>query len=75
MGRIIFTRHALPSARPVNHVLDDIDRASRTSWNVVTTGHCRLVTDPGQVARCQERVSRSASSRARPPAPLCGRPL
>ncbi|MFE1315129.1 pyridoxamine 5'-phosphate oxidase family protein [Streptomyces sp. NPDC058755] len=84
VGRIIFTRHALPTARPVNHVLDDgaiiirthegaalvsharqngdrgvvvayeaddIDPAGRTGWSVVATGYCRLVTDPGQVAR------------------------
>ncbi|MGC0342598.1 hypothetical protein RKD20_007632 [Streptomyces sp. SLBN-8D4] len=30
LGRIVFTRHALPTVRPVNHVLDGGDIVIRT---------------------------------------------
>ncbi|MDT0566157.1 pyridoxamine 5'-phosphate oxidase family protein [Streptomyces sp. DSM 3412] len=36
-GRIVFTRHALPTVRPVNHVLDDGDIVIRTHEGAALT--------------------------------------
>ncbi|RMB79433.1 pyridoxamine 5'-phosphate oxidase family protein [Streptomyces shenzhenensis] len=41
VGRIIFTRHALPTARPVNHVLDNDDIIIRTHERAALVSHAR----------------------------------
>ncbi|MDH6221031.1 hypothetical protein M2283_008373 [Streptomyces pseudovenezuelae] len=48
LGRIVFTRHALPTVRLVNHVLPYGDIVVR-----VHDGPALLVTDPGEGARCR----------------------
>ncbi|AMW08558.1 pyridoxamine 5'-phosphate oxidase [Streptomyces qaidamensis] len=39
LGRIVFTRHALPQVRPVNHVLDGGDIVIRTHEEAALTLH------------------------------------
>ncbi|MFS8204744.1 pyridoxamine 5'-phosphate oxidase family protein [Streptomyces sp. CWNU-52B] len=41
LGRIVFTRHALPTVRPVNHVLDDGDIVIRTHEGADIASHAR----------------------------------
>lgn len=41
MGRVVFTRRALPTVRPVNHVLDDGDIVIRTHEGAALTLHAR----------------------------------
>ncbi|WP_256725890.1 pyridoxamine 5'-phosphate oxidase family protein [Streptomyces sp. IMTB 2501] len=41
LGRIAFTRQALPTVRPVNHVLDDGDIVIRTHEGAALTAHAR----------------------------------
>lgn len=41
LGRIVFTRQALPTVRPVNHVLDDGDIVIRTHEGAALTAHAR----------------------------------
>lgn len=40
-GRIVFTRHALPTVRPVNHVLDGGDIVIRTHDGAALTAHAQ----------------------------------
>jgi hypothetical protein len=64
MGRIAFTRQALPTIRPVNHIVDDgvvvayeadaIDPDTHLGWSVVVTGYAHLVTNTLELARYQE---------------------
>lgn len=48
-GRIVFTRHALPTVRPVNHVLDDGDVVIRTHEGAALTSHARNAAGSGVV--------------------------
>ncbi|MGV9457291.1 pyridoxamine 5'-phosphate oxidase family protein [Streptomyces sp. NPDC003635] len=49
LGRIVFTRHALPTVRPVNHVLDDGDIIIRTHEGAALTWCTRQGGSPGVV--------------------------
>nr|WP_256725884.1 pyridoxamine 5'-phosphate oxidase family protein [Streptomyces sp. IMTB 2501] len=49
VGRLIFTRHALPTARPVNHVLDEGDIVIRTHESAALVSHARQNGGPGVV--------------------------
>lgn len=48
-GRIVFTRHALPTIRPVNHILMDGDIVIRTHEGAALTARARQAGDPGVV--------------------------
>ncbi|GAA3494963.1 pyridoxamine 5'-phosphate oxidase family protein [Streptomyces prasinosporus] len=48
-GRIVFTRHALPTVRPVNHVLDDGGVVIRTHEGMALTARARDADDRGVV--------------------------
>jgi nitroimidazol reductase NimA-like FMN-containing flavoprotein (pyridoxamine 5'-phosphate oxidase superfamily) len=41
LGRVVFTRQALPTVRPVNHVLDAGDIVIRTQEGAALTSHAR----------------------------------
>ncbi|MET8827855.1 pyridoxamine 5'-phosphate oxidase family protein [Streptomyces sp. NPDC004610] len=49
LGRIVFTRHALPTVRPVNHVLDDGDIVLRTHDGAALTSQAQGAGTPGVV--------------------------
>ncbi|WP_328437224.1 pyridoxamine 5'-phosphate oxidase family protein [Streptomyces sp. NBC_00444] len=49
LGRIVFTQHALPTVRPVNHVLIDGDIVFRTHEGAALTSHTRQAGVPGVV--------------------------
>ncbi|MFG2947125.1 pyridoxamine 5'-phosphate oxidase family protein [Streptomyces adustus] len=49
LGRIVFTRHALPTVRPVNHVLDDGAVVIRTHEAAALTSYARQNHGPGVV--------------------------
>ncbi|TPQ24167.1 pyridoxamine 5'-phosphate oxidase family protein [Streptomyces sporangiiformans] len=49
LGRIVFTRHALPTIRPVNHILDNGDIVIRTHEGAALTSHTRQAGGPGVV--------------------------
>lgn len=49
LGRIIFTRHALPTVRPVNHVLDDGDIVIRTHEGAALISQTQSAGGPGVV--------------------------
>jgi hypothetical protein len=49
LGRIVFTQHALPTVRPVNHVLDGGDIVIRTHEAAALTMHARQTEGPGVV--------------------------
>ncbi|MEV0220395.1 pyridoxamine 5'-phosphate oxidase family protein [Streptomyces sp. NPDC050704] len=49
LGRVVFTRHALPTVRPVNHVLDDGDIIIRTHEGTALTAHTRHAGGEGVV--------------------------
>ncbi|MFJ3289566.1 pyridoxamine 5'-phosphate oxidase family protein [Streptomyces sp. NPDC086669] len=49
LGRIVFTRHALPTVRPVNHVLDGGDIVIRTHEGAALTSRTERAGDPGVV--------------------------
>lgn len=49
LGRIVFTRHALPTVRPVNHVLDGGDIVIRTHEAAALTSHAQQTDGPGVV--------------------------
>ncbi|MDC0765402.1 pyridoxamine 5'-phosphate oxidase family protein [Streptomyces sp. HD] len=49
VGRIVFTRHALPTVRPVNHVLVDGDIVIRTHEGATLTAHTRGADSQGVV--------------------------
>ncbi|MCW7944383.1 pyridoxamine 5'-phosphate oxidase [Streptomyces hygroscopicus] len=48
-GRVVFTRQALPTVRPVNHVLDNGDIVIRTQEGGALTSRTRQAGDPGVV--------------------------
>ncbi|MER5599181.1 pyridoxamine 5'-phosphate oxidase family protein [Streptomyces sp. NPDC002265] len=49
LGRIVFTRHALPTVRPVNHVLIDGDIVIRTHGDATLTRYTRQTGGEGAV--------------------------
>ncbi|WP_225829916.1 pyridoxamine 5'-phosphate oxidase family protein [Streptomyces sp. NK08204] len=49
LGRIVFTRQALPTVRPVNHVLDGGDIVIRTHEGAALTSQARQSEDTGVV--------------------------
>lgn len=49
IGRIVFTLHALPAVRPVNHVLDGGDIIIRTHDGAALTARAHQAVDPGVV--------------------------
>ncbi|MCX5554664.1 pyridoxamine 5'-phosphate oxidase family protein [Streptomyces sp. NBC_00038] len=49
LGRIVFTQHALPTIRPVNHVLDDGDIIIRTHEGAALTAHTGHASGEGVV--------------------------
>ncbi|MGW0705514.1 pyridoxamine 5'-phosphate oxidase family protein [Streptomyces sp. NPDC002643] len=49
LGRIVFTRHALPTVRPVNHVLDAGHIVIRTHEATALTAHAQEADDQGVV--------------------------
>ncbi|MFC8103884.1 pyridoxamine 5'-phosphate oxidase family protein [Streptomyces sp. NPDC057363] len=49
LGRIVFTRHALPTIRPVNHVLDGGDIVIRTHEGAALTSRTHEAGAPGVV--------------------------
>jgi len=49
LGRVVFTRHALPTVRPVNHVLDGGDIVIRTHEGTALTSHTQQADGPGVV--------------------------
>ncbi|WP_175609305.1 pyridoxamine 5'-phosphate oxidase family protein [Streptacidiphilus griseoplanus] len=48
-GRIVFTRHALPTIRPVNHLLDNGDIIIRTHEGAALTSRARQADGQGVV--------------------------
>ncbi|MGC0343125.1 pyridoxamine 5'-phosphate oxidase family protein [Streptomyces sp. SLBN-8D4] len=48
-GRIVFTQHALPTIRPVNHVMADGDIVIRTYAGAALTSRTRQARDLGVV--------------------------
>lgn len=49
LGRVVFTRHALPTIRPVNHVVDGGDIVIRTHEGAALTSHTREPASSGVV--------------------------
>ncbi|MGI5452116.1 pyridoxamine 5'-phosphate oxidase family protein [Streptomyces sp. CA-249302] len=49
VGRVVFTRHALPTVRPVNHILDQGDIVIRTHEGAALTSHTRDSASAGVV--------------------------
>ncbi|MFJ3307026.1 pyridoxamine 5'-phosphate oxidase family protein [Streptomyces sp. NPDC086549] len=56
LGRIVFTRHALPTVRPVNHVLSDGDIIIRTHEGAALTSHAGQSKDTGVVVAYEADV-------------------
>lgn len=56
LGRIVFTRHALPTIRPVNHVLDGGDIIIRTHEGAALTSRTQKAGDPGVVVAYEADV-------------------
>ncbi|MET9908156.1 pyridoxamine 5'-phosphate oxidase family protein [Streptomyces sp. NPDC006476] len=55
-GRIVFTQHALPTIRPVNHILVDGDIVIRTHEGAALTRQTRHAGDPGVVVAYEADV-------------------
>ncbi|CCK32484.1 hypothetical protein BN159_8106 [Streptomyces davaonensis JCM 4913] len=55
-GRIVFTQHALPTIRPVNHVLDGGDIVIRTHDGAALTSRTRQSGSPGVVVAYEADV-------------------
>ncbi|TXS78960.1 pyridoxamine 5'-phosphate oxidase family protein [Streptomyces sp. me109] len=49
LGRIVFTRRAPPTVRPVNHVLDNGDIVIRTHEGAALTSHAQPADSTGVV--------------------------
>lgn len=49
LGRVVFTRHALPTVRPVNHALDGGDIVLRTHEGAALASHTGRADDQGVV--------------------------
>lgn len=56
LGRVVFTRHALPTVRPVNHVLIDGDIVIRTHEGAALTSHARQGAGSGVVVAYEADV-------------------
>jgi hypothetical protein len=56
MGRIVFTRNALPTIRPVNHIIDDGQIVIRTHEGAALTSHTRHDGSPGVVVAYEADV-------------------
>ncbi|GGW44381.1 hypothetical protein GCM10010503_21500 [Streptomyces lucensis JCM 4490] len=56
LGRIVFTRHALPTVRPVNHVLVDGDVVIRTHEGAALTSHTEEAGGSGVVVAYEADV-------------------
>ncbi|MEU3254652.1 pyridoxamine 5'-phosphate oxidase family protein [Streptomyces sp. NPDC006997] len=56
LGRIVFTRQALPTVRPVNHVLDGGDIVIRTHEGAALTSHARGAGGHGVVVAYEADV-------------------
>ncbi|MFF4568247.1 pyridoxamine 5'-phosphate oxidase family protein [Streptomyces sp. NPDC001410] len=56
LGRIVFTRHALPTVRPVNHVLDDGCIVIRTHETAALTSHAQEADGSGVVVAYEADV-------------------
>ncbi|GGN79775.1 hypothetical protein GCM10011579_064620 [Streptomyces albiflavescens] len=56
LGRIVFTRQALPTIRPVNHVLDDGDIVIRTHEGAALTSQARHADHTGVVVAYEADV-------------------
>ncbi|MFG2562002.1 pyridoxamine 5'-phosphate oxidase family protein [Streptomyces sp. NPDC048496] len=55
-GRIVFTRHALPTIRPVNHVLDNGDIVIRTHEGAALTSRTQQADGQGVVVAYEADV-------------------
>ncbi|MFF7729061.1 pyridoxamine 5'-phosphate oxidase family protein [Streptomyces sp. NPDC008001] len=49
LGRVVFTRHALPAIRPVNHIVDGGDIVIRTHEGAALVSRTREAADLGVV--------------------------
>ncbi|WP_405725883.1 pyridoxamine 5'-phosphate oxidase family protein [Streptomyces sp. NBC_00028] len=56
LGRVVFTRHALPQIRPVNHVVDGGDIVIRTHEGAALTSHTRQADGQGVVVAYEADV-------------------
>ncbi|PWI13300.1 pyridoxamine 5'-phosphate oxidase [Streptomyces sp. Act143] len=56
LGRVVFTRHALPQIRPVNHVVDGGDIVIRTHEGAALTSHTRQAPSTGVVVAYEADV-------------------
>ncbi|MFI9809207.1 pyridoxamine 5'-phosphate oxidase family protein [Streptomyces sp. NPDC052301] len=56
LGRIVFTRQALPTVRPVNHVLDRGDIVIRTHEGAALTSHAEGADGTGVVVAYEADV-------------------
>lgn len=56
LGRVVFTRHALPQIRPVNHVVDGGDIVIRTHEGAALTSHTRQADGEGVVVAYEADV-------------------
>ncbi|WP_369386924.1 pyridoxamine 5'-phosphate oxidase family protein [Streptomyces sp. CG1] len=56
LGRIVFTRQALPTVRPVHHVLDDGDIVIRTQEGAALTAHAQQDGGKGVVVAYEADV-------------------
>ncbi|WP_329331856.1 pyridoxamine 5'-phosphate oxidase family protein [Streptomyces sp. NBC_00663] len=56
LGRVVFTRHALPQIRPVNHVVDGGDIVIRTHEGAALTSHTRQGDGEGVVVAYEADV-------------------
>ncbi|AOR36176.1 pyridoxamine 5'-phosphate oxidase [Streptomyces fodineus] len=56
LGRIVFTRQALPTVRPVNHIVDGGDIVIRTPEGAALTWHTRHSDDAGVVVAYEADV-------------------
>ncbi|MEH0637815.1 pyridoxamine 5'-phosphate oxidase family protein [Streptomyces bottropensis] len=56
LGRVVFTRHALPTVRPVNHVLVDGDVVIRTQGDATLARYTRQAGRTGAVVAYEADV-------------------
>ncbi|MER6572350.1 pyridoxamine 5'-phosphate oxidase family protein [Streptomyces sp. NPDC001093] len=56
LGRIVFTRQALPTVRPVNHIIDDGDIVIRTHDGAALTAHTQQGGGEGVVVAYEADV-------------------
>ncbi|MFF4500436.1 pyridoxamine 5'-phosphate oxidase family protein [Streptomyces sp. NPDC001401] len=56
LGRIVFSRNALPAIRPVNHVVDEGDIIIRTHEGAAVAAHVQQADAPGTVVAYEADV-------------------